>query len=612
MKTLLLSILLTSAGLAQAQTEEVIALRPLAGADVELTASWVKDREEANIKVLLALDADRLVHNFRINAGIHSNAQPLDGWEHPGCALRGHYTGHYLSAAAFIVARYDDKELGNRLTYMIDALYECQQKLGGGYLSAFPVSEFDKMESGRRDIWAPYYTYNKIMQGLIDVYLATKKEKALQMACGMADWSLNRMKRMDAEAIEKMLFCVDANPTNEPGAMNEVVWKLYRITGNPNHAKLAKIFDRDWFAIPLAENRNILSGLHSNTHIVLVNGFSQRYAVTKETKYRDATVNFWNMLMTQHAYANGSSSGPRPNVITSTSITAEHWGTPGVLSNTLTREIAESCVSHNTQKLALELFSWTGDATYADHYMNTFYNAVLASHNAHTGATTYHLPLGSPRNKAFLKDNDFRCCNGSAIEAFAGLNRGIYFTDGANLWINLYVPSRLNWKEKGMTIEQTGSFPQDMAVEFKVNTKKTILTDLNFLVPSWSRSVKVWVNGQSEVVNVHSCSYMTLARHWNNSDKVRIEFAPDFHLRPMPDDDNMVAIFYGPSMLAFETNSEVVLNGTHDTILKALTCNTDGTFSLTNGKTIYSLRPLYQIENQSYGVYAYIRNFFQP
>ncbi len=608
-KNIFFALLFFSAGLVQAQTEDVIAFRPFSGAEVELTDSWVKDREEANIKVLKALDADRLVHNFRANAGIKSEAQPLDGWEHPGCALRGHYTGHYLSSVAFIVARYDDKELKDRLAYMIDALHECQQKLGGGYLSAFPVHEFEKAETGRRDIWAPYYTYNKIMQGLIDTYVATKNEKALQMASDMADWSLGRMKNMSAEAIENMLFCVDANPTNEPGAMNEVVWKLYRITGKSEHAELARIFDRDWFAVPLAENRNILSGLHSNTHIVLVNGFSQRYAATKETKYRDATMNFWNMLMTQHAYANGSSSGPRPNVVTGTSLTAEHWGTPGVLSNTLTREIAESCVSHNTQKLALELFSWTGDAAYADHYMNTFYNAVLASHNAHTGATTYHLPLGSPRHKHFLRDNDFRCCNGSAIEAFSGLNRSIYFTDGNALWVNLYVPSRLNWKEQNMVVEQTGNFPQDMAVEFKVGTKKSVLTDINFLIPSWARSVKVWVNGQPEVVNAAPCSYMTLARHWTDGDKVRIEFTPDFYLRTMPDDKNMVALFYGPSMLAFETNSELALKGTHADILAGLSSNADGTFMLKNGGKTYILRPLYQIENQSYGVYATIRNY---
>ncbi len=596
----------------QAQTieESVLRLQPLAGADVTLSSSWVKEREEQNVKVLEALDADRLLHNFRINAGLKSDAQPLEGWEHPGCALRGHFTGHYLSAVASLVTRYGDEELSQRLAYMVDALSECQQKLGKGYLSAFPEVEFDKMESGRRDIWAPYYTYNKVMQGLLDVYLATHNEKALQMACSMADYSAARMERLDSAAIENMLYCVDANPTNEPGAMNEVLWKLYRVTKNEKYASLAKVFDRDWFAVPLAENRDILSGLHANTHIVLVNGFAQRYAATGEQKYRDAVTNFWNMLMTQHAYANGSSSGPRPNVVTATSLTAEHWGTPGVLSNTLTREIAESCVSHNTQKLTADLFAWTGDPLYADHYMNTFYNAVLASQNAHTGATVYHLPLGSPRHKAFLRDNDFRCCNGSAVEAFAGLNRGIYYTDGEALWVNLYVPSEVNWQDKNMVLRQTGDFPKELAVEFTVDAKRECLADLKFLVPSWCRSLKVCVNGEREIVNANSASYITLARRWSDGDKVRIEFAADFYLRPMPDDANMVAVFYGPMMLAFETHSEVILNGTHEEILSGLSLNADGAFSLKNGRRTYTLRPLYQIENQPYGVYASIRNYF--
>src|SRR5207344_699805 len=137
------------------------------------------------------------------------------------------------------------------------------------------------------------------------------------------------------------------------------------------------VFDRTWFSKPLAANKDILSGLHSNTHLVLVNGFARRYENTHETYYREASVNFWNILQ-HHSYANGSSSGPRPVANTPTSQTAEHWGVADRLSSTLTAEIAESCVTHNTQKLTSTLFKWTGAPSYADAYMNTFYNAVMA------------------------------------------------------------------------------------------------------------------------------------------------------------------------------------------------------------------------------------------
>ena len=162
-------------------------------------------------------------------------------------------------------------------------------------------------------------------------------------------------------------------------------------------------------------------------YIVIVNGFAKSYDMTRNEDYRHATANFWDMLIHNHAYANGTSSGPRPNPTTPTAIRSEHWGMPNQLAATLSAEIAESCVTHNTQKLSASLFSWTGDAQYADAYMNTFYNGVMALQSAHTGRCTYHLPLGSPRHKVWLTEDDFRCCNGSSIEAYTLLNNNIYF-----------------------------------------------------------------------------------------------------------------------------------------------------------------------------------------
>ena len=138
----------------------------------------------------------------------------------------------------------------------------------------------------------------------------------------------------------------------------------------------------------------------------------------------------------------------------------------------MTKETAESCVTHNTQKLTSTLFTWTADPKYADTYMNTFYNAVLATQNYHTGSNVYHLPLGSPRVKAFLKENDFRCCNATSIEAFASLNSGIYYHSGTDLWVNLYIPSKLNWTDQNIVLEQSGDFPSDSSAEFTVSAKK--------------------------------------------------------------------------------------------------------------------------------------------
>jgi len=577
---------------------------------VVLKPSWVKDREDLNTRYLKSLDPDRLLHNFRINAGLPSEAIPLEGWEAPYIGLKGHFTGHYLSAISRLVGKYNDHLLKERLNYMVEELHKCQQALPNGYLSAFPEKDFDVLEEKFGGVWAPYYTYNKIMQGLLDACIYAGNKTAMEMVTKMASYVQFRMLKLDAETIEKVLYSVGANPSNEAGAMNEVLYKLYKVTHDPSHLELAKLFDRDWFLTPLSQNENILSGLHSNTHIVLVNGFAEAYPINRETKYYDAVVNFWDMLMTRHAYVNGSSSGPRPNVVTPTSLSAEHWGIPGILSNTMTKEIAETCVSHNTQKITSALFSWTANPKYAEAYMNTFYNSIMALQSAHTGQCVYHLPLGSPRNKIYLKENDFRCCNGSSIEAFTQLNSGIYYHNNSTLWVNMYIPSILNWPGKGIEIEQSGNFPEETGVELVISADEKTEFELRLFIPSWAGKVDVAINGEQQMIKTTPESFLSITREWADNDKVSLVFEYDFHIKTMPDDENVIALFYGPMLLAFETGSELILKGNHNSILSNLAVVDKNTgFQLINNGQTYILRPFYQIENESYGVYATIRNY---
>lgn len=597
--------------LGQNSTGTVERIMPFHNGDVLLKPSWIKQREELNVTFLKSLDTDRLLHNFRITAGLMSEAIPLEGWEAPEIGLRGHFVGHYLSAVSYIVERYKDTQLSERLEYMINELYKCQQAFGNGYLSAFPDKDFKTLEIKFTGVWAPYYTYHKIMQGLLDVYLHTDNRKAYEILLGMAAYVDNRMSKLDSKTINRMMYTVNANPQNEAGGMNEVLYKLYKLSGNPKHLALAKLFDPDWFAVPLSQNKNILSGLHSNTHLVLINGFAQRYSVTKEIKYHDAVINFWNFLTDSHSYANGTSSGPRPNATTKTSVTAEHWGVPGHLCNTLTKEIAESCVSHNTQKLNSYLFAWTANPQYADSYMNLFYNAVLPVQSKHSGSYVYHLPLGSPRNKKYLKNNDFACCSGSCAEAYSQLNSGIYYHDDDALWVNLYIPSEINWKEKNIRLEQNSKFPKDTVVNFTISTKRKTEFTLKLFIPSWAKKIELYVNNKKQQMDIVSTSFCELNRIWHDKDEVRLVFHYDFYIKPMPDNPKMFAIYYGPVLLAFESNAEIILKGKIEDILRNLIVlnQENAIFQLKNNGTNFQLRPLYDIDKQSYGVYATIRDY---
>jgi DUF1680 family protein len=578
--------------------------------DVILYNSWIKQRESLNTNYLHQLDPERLLHNFRVNAGIKSNAQPLTGWEAPQIGLRGHFTGHYLSACASLIEKNGDTLLLKRINYMVDALWDCQQKLGGKYLSAFPEKDFTTLETKIAGVWAPYYTYHKIMQGLLDVYNLTGNIKAYTIVLNMADYVKQRMEKLSPEVIEKMLYTVAANPGNEPGGMNDVLHNLYAVSKDPEHLKLASLFDRKWFSQPLYEGKDILPGLHSNTHLPLVIGFAKRYENTGEKYYRDVTVNFWDILINHHIYVNGSSSGPRPIKTTPTSRTAEHWGIADSLSTTLTNEIGESCVSHNTQKITGTLFRWTALPEYADVYMNTFYNSVMALQNSEDGTCVYHLPLNSPQKKKFLKETDFRCCNGSTIEAFTHLNSNIYFWKDDNFWVNLYVPSEVSWKAKEITVSQTGNFPVNSTVQFTVSTKKLSRFALNLFVPAWATNqTKVLINGKAVSIESKPLSYIKLDRKWKNGDKIELIFDFKFYVKTMPDNQNMLAIYYGPILLAFETDKELLLKGDRTNILNSiLKQGNDMIFTLKNGGIEYKLLPFYEVNNAFYGVYATIKN----
>lgn len=581
-------------------------LSPFAFSEVKLLDSWIKRRQDSNIDYIKRLDAERLLHNFRVNAGIASNAAPLDGWEHPQIGLRGHFTGHYLSALSSLVAQTGDTELRKKLDYMASSLAECQRKLGGKYLSAFPMTDFDILEEKYGGVWAPYYTYHKILQGMLDAYQYGGNQQALEVAKNMADFVEQRMDKLTAEQIERILYTRAANPTNEVGGMNDALYELFRLTRENRYFKLASLFDREWFKKPLANGIDQLSGLHANTHIVLVNGFARCHELTHDKDSRKAVVNFYRMLENHHSYINGTSSGPRPIPTTPTAVSAEHWGDTDVLA--FTDKIAESCVTHNAQKLTAHLFEWTASSVYADDFMNRYYNAVLPAKHSETSQTLYHLPLSSGSTKKFLKENDFRCCNGTGIEAYSQLTSGIYYHRGDELWVNNYVPSALSWYEEGFELEQHGDITKDEEVLLTIISAPSNAVSIHCLIPHWvANGSCVSINGKDIPLSGRG-EFCTMKRRWKKGDEVRILLKSDFRIEHLSGKNDVVAIYYGPSLLAFSAADEVILKGTEQEILNALSKKNIG-FEMTNGGRTYELLPFFDVDEQPYACYVTIRNY---
>jgi len=181
-----------------------------------LPSVWM-DMMELNRSFLYSLPNDRLVHNFRVTAGIPSSANPIGGWEAPDCELRGHYVGHYLSACALLYASTGDTDLRNKANLLVAMLAECQAK--NGYLGAYPEAFYDRLRKHEK-IWAPFYTYHKILAGFIDMYQHAGNQQALQMAIGMADWASNWSTSFAADDWQRVLLV-------EHGGMNEAAFNLY-------------------------------------------------------------------------------------------------------------------------------------------------------------------------------------------------------------------------------------------------------------------------------------------------------------------------------------------------------------------------------------------------
>ena len=505
---------------------------------VRLLDGPFKAAMDVNNKWLLSLPSDRLLYTFRITSGLSSTAQPLGGWEKPDCELRGHFTGHYLSACALAYASTGDEEIKTKANAMVAELAKCQQANKNGYLSAFPEDLFGRLRTLQR-VWAPFYTYHKIMAGHLDMYFYCGNEQALTSVEGMAGWVSKWHESISDEHMQRIL-------QTEFGGMNEVLCNLYAVTGKAYYLDLAGVFEKRMFLDPLAAHRDELKGLHANTHIPQVIGAARRYELTGERRYRDIASYFWDEVTSERCYCTGGTSNE------------EHWRTdPGKLASELGQNTEECCCAYNMLKLTRHIFGWTADPRAMDYYERTLFNHRLGTQDGE-GLKSYFLPLGSGYWKYFNSPYDsFWCCTGTGAEEFAKFGDTICFNDDRSVFVNLFIASELNWPDKRIRLRQETRFPEQEGTTLVIHTDNPTEMAVRVRVPYWATSGgKLKINGTPLPVFASPSSYLEVNRVWKEGDRLEMELPMSLHVETIPDDPSLQAAMYGPLVLAGRLGSQ--------------------------------------------------------
>ncbi|MCU0358577.1 MAG: glycoside hydrolase family 127 protein [Cyclobacteriaceae bacterium] len=578
-----------------------------------LDGSPFKHAQNMDAAYLLSLEPDRLLHRFHLHAGLPVKGEIYRGWESDG--LSGHTLGHYLSACAMMYASTGNAEFKKRTDYLVDELARCQQARGSGYVGAIPKEDsiFWKVQHGiiktsgfdLNGGWSPWYTVHKVMAGLTDVYVYTSNIQALDVVVKMADWTGTILKDLNEEQLENMRKC-------EYGGMNDVLVHIYELTGNKKYLGLSYKFHDQFVLGELAKKIDPMPGKHSNTNVPKVTGVARRYAVAAASEDHTIASFFWETMVNHHSYVIGGNSN------------YEYCGDPDKLNDRLSDNTCETCNTYNMLKLTRYLFAWNPNSVYGDYYERALYNHILASQHPENGMMTYFVPLRMGSKKTFSTPfNTFTCCVGSGMENHAKYTEGIYYegSDGS-LMVNLFIPSELSWKEKGVSFRQETKFPEDNAVRMTVQTQKAQAFQLKIRQPKWTGgNIVVKINGKVVKTSTSSDGFFVIDRKWKNNDVVELTLPMTIYTESIPDNPDRIALLYGPLVLAGQLGNEMpdpvygttVLMTTNKNAVDwikpvegaALTFRTESAARPQDVKLI----PFYKTYDQYYNVYW---DFFTP
>jgi DUF1680 family protein len=575
-------------------------------------------RFDLNRRYLMSLRSDNLLQNYYMEAGLWGprtrSEDYHEGWESPTCQLRGHFLGHWLSAAARIYASTGDVEVKGKADRIVSELARCQEENGGEWVGSIPEKYLDWIARGKK-VWAPQYTLHKTLMGLYDMVAYVGNDQALDIMVKWAKWFHRWTGQFSRGEMDDILDV-------ETGGMLEAWADLYGITGKQEHLDLVHRYDRPRLFDRLLAGDDPLTNRHANTTIPEAHGAARAYEVTGEERWREIVEAYWRCAVTN-----------RGTFCTGGQTSGEIWAPPFEIAARLGDKNQEHCVVYNMMRLANYLLRWTGDVTYADYIERNLYNGILAQQHPETGMVAYFLPLQAGARKIWgTPTDDFWCCHGSLVQAHTLHNAYVYYEDEEGLAVCQYVPTKLEWKWDGVPVtvrqvndsesstgrprEADGSVhrPKRWVIELSIRCEQPVAFALKLRLPWWlSGEAHILVNGEPETITTGASSFHAIQRMWHD-DTVRVELPKALSTCPLPDEPGMVAFMDGPVALAGLCDEERMLYGDKDKPETMLTADDEREWATwkpgyrtRNQERGFRFVPLYDICDERYTVYFPVR-----
>jgi len=540
-----IGLLLLSATYSFSQSTPPLQSFPLA--NIQLAESPFQAAQQTDLAYILTLSPDRLLAPYHREAGLPTKADSYGNWENTG--LDGHIGGHYLSALAYMYAATGNKEAKRRLDYMVDELALCQQRNGGGYLGGTPGGKqmWQQIKAGTIDAgsfslnkkWVPWYNIHKTYAGLRDAYLFGGNAKAKGMLVQLADWAQALTASLTDAQMQDML-------RSEHGGMNEVLADVAAITGDTTYLTLARRFSHRAILTPLLAGKDELNGLHANTQIPKVIGYERIAELTANPEWSKAAAFFWETVVDHRTVSIGGNS------------VSEHFHPSRNFTSMLEgREGPETCNTYNMLKLSKQLYLTSKSTRYIDYYERALYNHILSSQHPN-GGFVYFTPMRPRHYRVYSQPQEsFWCCVGSGLENHGKYGELIYAHDAQNLFVNLFIPSRLSWPEAGMTLTQSTQFPYAESSTLTLQLKKSRRFAVHIRQPSWLKSGAgtILVNGQAVATDSNTPGYIAVNRKWKSGDVITLTLPMETKTEYLPDHSPWVSFVHGPLVLAAATDT---------------------------------------------------------